>query len=177
MIGCDLMEIVYKKVNKSKSNPMGFVELGADNNPFTKPCLLCLSAQIGHDKSVFGAAKVGAAMSRCRVRGHYMGGLDIDSMPISYLASRVYEREESTGEFVDSFIVPLLMVDGQKVDVQEACRRIRNVNILTYCDGVTKALKIEEVLADLEQKKILYKNLSTNCYHFKTRAGSELIQN
>ena len=139
---------LYRKVNKSKDNLMGFVQIPEGENPFTKPCLVCLSAQTGHDKSVFGAAKVGAAMARCRVRGHYMGGLDIESMPISFLASRVSEREESASEFVDTYLVPLVFENGQRINVEEACRRIRNVNFLTYCDGILKTFKIEEIFND-----------------------------
>lgn len=152
---------LYKKVNKSRDNLKGIVRFQEGENPFTKPCLLCLSAQTGHDKSVFGAAKVGAAMAGCRVRGHYNGGYDIDDMPVSFLASRVSEREESTSEFVDTYLVPLVFENGQRVSIQEACRRMRNVNILTYCDGVLKALKIEKVLSD-RLAKIGYSNEEIN---------------
>lgn len=44
-------------------------------------------------------------------------------------------------------------------------------NVIKLASGVNDA---EIVLDNLEQKKILYKNQTTNCYHFKTRAGSEL---
>ena len=146
------MDALYKKVNKSKECMTGAVELSPADNPFVRPSLLCFAAQSRDARSVYGAPKVGAAMARCRIKGNYRGGFDIDGMPISFLASTMTEREPSPQEFVDGYIVPLLEVDGHRVSLDEACRRLRNVNIITYCDGALKALAIEEVLTDRMRK-------------------------
>ena len=142
------MDTLFKKVNKSKSCPAGAVELTPEDRPFAKPCLLCFSAQSRDAKSVYGAPKVGAAMARCRIKGHYRGGFDIDEMPISFLGSMMTEREPSPQEFVDAYILPQLVVNGQRVSLNEACRVLRNLNIITYCDGALKALAIEKAIAD-----------------------------
>ena len=70
------MITLYRKTNKSIDNLSGYEEIKEEENPFTKPCLLCISAQTHVDKSVFGLAKVGASLARVRVRNHYNGGFD-----------------------------------------------------------------------------------------------------
>jgi len=139
------MAAMYKKVNKSMNNVDGFEEI-TEENPFLKPCLLCLSAQTGVNRSVFGIAKVGASLARVRVRNLYNAGFDIDQVPISFLASRLSDSDQDIKEFVDTYFVPLVFNGEQRVDLSTACKMFRNINIVTYCDGTFKADKIEKYL-------------------------------
>jgi len=140
------MAAMYKKTNKSMDNLDGFVEI-TEENPFLNPCLLCLSAQTGVDKSVFGIAKVGASLARVRVRGLYNAGFDIDQVPINFLASRLSDSNEDISEFVEKYFIPLVLKDGSKVDLNTACKMFRNINVITYCDGTLKTIKIEQYLS------------------------------
>ncbi len=140
------MITLYKRTNKTLDNPRGAKEILDGENPFLKPCLLCLSAQEKYDKSVFGIAKIGASLARVRVRNNYNAGFDIDETPINFLASRLSTREEDIKKFVDKYFVPLISRDGYKIDVNSACKAVRNINILTYCDGFEKASMMGEYL-------------------------------
>jgi len=142
------MMTMYERTNKSIDNLYGSREIEKGENPFTKPCLLCLSAQEVVDKSVFGIAKAGASLARVRTRENYNAGFDIDDVPISFLASRLSTKEEEIKEFVDTYFVPLIERDGHKIDVNSACKAFRNINILTYCDGTLKTLLMEAHLTD-----------------------------
>ncbi len=139
---------MYRKVNKNINNPYGIEQIGPEENPFLKPCLLCLSAQSGHDRSVFGIAKIGASLARFRVKGRYNAGFEIEEAPISFIASRLNEKQEEVDEFVDKYFIPLLLKDGKRVDVTEACRLFRNINMLSYCDGTLKPIRMEQHLRE-----------------------------
>ncbi len=140
------MAAMYKRVNKSIENLDGFVEL-TDENPFLQPCLLCLSAQTGVDKSVFGITKAGVSLARLRVRNLYNAGFDIEQVPINFLASRVSSEDEDIAEFVEKYFIPLVMENGQRKDPISASKMLRNINVMTYCDGTLKTLKMERYLS------------------------------
>lgn len=139
------MQELYRKVNKTSDNLRGFVQID-EENPFTKPCLLCLSAQSQIPKSVFGIAKVGASLARVRVRGKYNAGFDIDTVPVSFLASTLTDSDSDIIDFVEKYFIPLVYNNGQRLSLEDACKAFRNINILTYCNGTLKTLKMETYL-------------------------------
>ena len=139
---------MYRKVSKNINNPYGIEPIAPGENPFLKPCLLCLSAQSAHNRSVFGIVKVGASLARFRVKGRYNAGFAIDESPINFIASRLNEKQEEINEFVDTYFIPLLLRDGTRVSVTEACRLFRNINMITYCDGTLKPIRMESYLRE-----------------------------
>lgn len=83
---------VYKKVEKSLSNPYGVIAVQSLED-LGKPFLLCLSAQDNHNKSVFGIIKEGARAARVNTTDEMGAGFKIDDFPISFLGLK-FEKDD-----------------------------------------------------------------------------------
>lgn len=137
---------LYKKVKKSESNLKG-IEL-CQNNPFVLgPCLLCIAA-IPHDKSVFGLAREGMEAARLRTSKSTASGYDIENNPVSFLALPNPKDQENLKDLVDTYILPLISENNKKIDINIAKKNVRNMNIMTYCDGAKAYLFIESYLKE-----------------------------
>ena len=149
---------LYKKVNKSIQYPKGAQKILENENPFLDgPCLLCVSAQDKDNKSLFGFTKMGARMARIRVKGNNGARISLDEIPVSFLSlkSDNEDREENNVEkFVEKYIKPLLIdKDGLAKSKEIAVKAIRNINIMSNCDGTIRATniikEIEKILIEL----------------------------
>lgn len=155
---------LYKRVQKTKEYMYGIKTIENDENPFLEgPCLLCISAQLDNSyakKSNFGIVKQGMQMSRMRVRGSINAGFDINEFPVNFLAieidnqgkGRTMEKEERTKVFVDKYLVPLISDNGKRIDTNKAMKNMRNVNMLSYCDGTVAIQNMEENLVSRMQE-------------------------
>lgn len=152
---------LYKKVSKSIENPKGAKEIKDGENPFEDgPCMLCVSAQDQLDRSIFGFTKAGARMARIAVNGDKGARINIDDVPANFLSIKVEtdtkkgkESEESQiNELVENYITPLLIKDGERVSVEDAMKKVRNINILTNCNGTQRGLDIIEHIQNSLEK-------------------------
>ena len=159
------MYILYKKVPKNESNLRGIELVKEDENPFMDgPCLLCVSAQYDNSvakKSNFGIVKEAMKMMRMRVRNIYNAGFDLDGFPVTLLAmekdsngtDRNARSFQLVNQFITRYIVPLISENDQKIDVTQAMKKMRNVNIMTYCDGTLFTQELEDTL--LERMEVI----------------------
>ena len=159
------MYILYKKVPKNESNLRGIELVKEDENPFMDgPCLLCVSAQYDNSvakKSNFGIVKEAMKMMRMRVRNIYNAGFDLDGFPVTFLAmekdsngtDRNARSFQLVNQFITRYIVPLISENDQKIDVTQAMKKMRNVNIMTYCDGTLFTQELEDTL--LERMEVI----------------------
>ncbi len=159
------MYILYKKVPKNESNLRGIELVKEDENPFMDgPCLLCVSAQYDNSvakKSNFGIVKEAMKMMRMRVRNIYNAGFDLDGFPVTLLAmekdsngtDRNARSFQLVNQFINRYIVPLISENDQKIDVTQAMKKMRNVNIMTYCDGTLFTQELEDAL--LERMEVI----------------------
>ena len=159
------MYILYKKVPKNESNLRGIEQVKEDENPFMDgPCLLCVSAQYDNSvakKSNFGIVKEAMKMMRMRVRNIYNAGFDLDGFPVTLLAmekdsngtDRNARSFQLVNQFITRYIVPLISENDQKIDVTQAMKKMRNVNIMTYCDGTLFTQELEDTL--LEKMEVI----------------------
>lgn len=159
------MYILYKKVPKSESNLRGVEQVMEDENPFMDgPCLLCVSAQYDNSiakKSNFGIVKEAMKMMRMRVRNIYNAGFDLDGFPVTLLAmekdnngtDRNARSFQLVNQFINKYIAPLISENDQKIDVTQAMKKMRNVNIMTYCDGTLFTQELEDTL--LEKMEVI----------------------
>ena len=149
---------LYKRVPKTKDFMYGVKPIEESENPFLEgPCLLCISGQYDNSlakKSNFGVVKEGMKMARLRVRGQKNAGFDVKDFPVSFLAieldkkdeERSMTQEERITEFVTKYFVPLVSVDGKRIDCTKAMKNMRNVNIMSYCNGTKLTQQIEGIL-------------------------------
>lgn len=155
---------LYERVPKTKQYMHGSRLIDNDEKPFLDgPCLLCISAQ--HDnamasKSNFGVTKEGMKMARLRVRGQKNAGFNLKDFPVKFLSleldkndeSRKMTSEERIDSFVTQYLVPLIANDGQKIDSIQAMKNMRNVNMMSYCDGTLLVQAIEKNLINKMQE-------------------------
>lgn len=151
---------LYEKVPKTKEYIYGSKPIEQETNPFLEgPCFLCISAQNTREKSVFGITKEGMKMARLRVRNEPNARYDLRQFPIKFLSIRLEKDEQELTEeqnieiFIKTYLEPLISQNGEKVELNKAMKNIRNVNIMSYCDGTLFAQQIEDTL--LEQMKNL----------------------
>ncbi|MBE5822387.1 MAG: hypothetical protein E7311_07385 [Clostridiales bacterium] len=145
---------LYEKIPKSKEYPYGVKKIEEGSNPFLEgPCLLSIAA-VNLDKSIFGVAKEGMKMARMRVRDDKNAGFTLEDFPVKFLSIKM-EKSPETQElkeneilerFVSKYMEPLVINDGEKIDIETAMKRMRNVNIMSYCDGTVKVQEIENIL-------------------------------
>ena len=153
---------LYESVSKSKENLYGQRKLEETENPFLKgPCLLCVSAGgIGIDRNVFGTTKQGMEMARMRIRGQRNAGFGLTDFPVKFLSikldakneDRKMTEDERIDLFVTKYFLPLISNNGKKIDCIQAMKNMRNINIMSYCDGTLVVQCIEQKLLEKMQE-------------------------
>lgn len=155
---------LYEKVPKTREYMYGSRLVNNMENPFLEaPCFLCISAQ--HDnslasKSNFGVTKEGMRMARLRVRGQKNAGFTLKDFPVKFLSIELDKKdedkkmtsEERIGAFVNQYLLPLIAKEGQKIDCTQAMKNMRNVNVMSYCDGTLLVQAIENCLVSKMQE-------------------------
>lgn len=138
---------IYKKCEKSLSNPSGIVEI-TNINELSKPFLLCISAQDIIDKSIYGIMREGAQAARV-CTSQEDAPFKLSSIPVDFLGIRFQADEQykyNYREIVDKLIYPYLMSS------KNIKKQARNINIMTYCDGTITYEGIEEYLTERLEK-------------------------
>jgi len=153
---------LYEAIPKSKDNLLGQREIEETENPFLDaPCLLCISAGgIGIDKNVFGTTKRGMEMARMRIRGQRNAGFTLRDFPVKFLSikldtksqERKMTEEERIEIFVTQYLLPLISSNGTRIDCIQAMKNMRNVNMMSYCDGTLVVQNIERNLLNKMQE-------------------------
>lgn len=153
---------LYEAIPKRKDNLVGQREIEETENPFLDaPCLLCISAGgIGIDKNVFGTTKRGMEMARMRIRGQRNAGFTLRDFPVKFLSLKLDPKnqkgriteEERIDAFVIQYFLPLISSNGIKIDCNQAMKNMRNVNMVSYCDGTLVVQSIESNLFNKMQE-------------------------
>lgn len=149
---------LYKRITKTKENPRGVKLVEDDKNPFMEgPCMLCVAAVDIQDKSVFGLSKEGMKMARIRVRGQANGRFDIKDFPVNFLSlkldtkTNLKTKTEEIQDFVCNYFYPLISENGKRIDCQSAMKNMRNINIMSYCNGTETVQAMEQSLVSKMQ--------------------------
>ncbi len=155
---------LYEKVPKTKQYMYGSKMIDSEESPFLDgPCLLCISAQ--HDnqmasKSNFGVTKEAMKMARLRVRNQRNAGFGLKDFPVKFLSIELDKKDEDKNVtskeridvFVTQYLLPLIAKNGKKIDCIQAMKNMRNVNMMSYCDGTLFVQAVEKNLIDRMQK-------------------------
>lgn len=149
---------LYKRVKKDKENPRGSKKIEEGENPFKGPTVLCISAQDHIPKSVFGITKNCMALARLRTLNEKNARFKVEDFPAIFLSiknnsSKDDETEEmAINQFVDKYFSELVMQNGEKIPIQQIQKNLRNINMISYCNGTIRALKIVETLQKQMEK-------------------------
>lgn len=149
---------LYEKVPKSAENTYGIKMIEDQVNPFLNfPCLLCVIPNAIHIKNLNGA--MNRAMNLLQIsNGDAKYDLDISEAPCRLMSlafgdlrengrfEKQNEKKENTIEFVEKYLYPLIQKDNSRIDPIQAMRNMRNINFMSYCNGVNVIEDIEEIL-------------------------------
>ena len=137
---------IYKKVEKTKDFPMGYVEI--DPASIDRPFLMCISAQDNFDKSIYGTIREGARAARLYTSQEDAAGYKTNEFPAYFLGFRFIRDnnyESNYEEFVDTFLYPFLIGNGAR-SMSEIKKKARMINFMTYCNGTMTYKRIEKYL-------------------------------
>lgn len=150
---------LYERVQKSEENPLGSKPIQDGTNPFKEgPCLLCIAA-VPLDSSVFGLSSEGMKFARLRTYNEPRAKFGLNKFPVKFLSLKPEHNSNENmsdidyiEQFVDKYLFPLVSSPSYgKINIEEAMRNIRNVNMLSYCDGTETVQTMEKLLLDKMQ--------------------------
>jgi len=150
---------LYEKIPKSEKNIYGIEMIDDEVNPFLdSPCLLCIIPNAIHIKNLNGV--MNRAMNLLQVsNGDGKYDLDISEFSCKVMSlafgelmengctfESANDRIENTAEFTEKYLYPLIQKGNSRIDTIQAMRNMRNINFMSYCNGVNVIKDIEEIL-------------------------------
>lgn len=158
---------LYEKVPKTDEYEYGIKAMEEDKNPFKEgPCLLSLIAIAMWEKDINGALNQGMEAIRLKTNHNENTGIRIEDfegkiLSLAYsepaevttvkgkkFTGSITRKENLDDEFTQKYLFPLIEEKGKKIDVLQAMKNMRNVNIMTYCSATQSALRMEECLVN-----------------------------
>ena len=104
------MITLYKKIEKSKSNLRGIVELKKEDEPLLHPTMICLSAQSPYPKSVFGIIREGMRAARLRTSQSISGSYALSDFPINFVGLTYDYQGDGFGDsLAQDYFLPLFL--------------------------------------------------------------------
>jgi len=136
---------IYKKINKTASNPYGSIEI-TNLNDLHNPMLLCISGYDNYNKAVFGLIREGAHAARAYTTQEIAAGFAIEKMPIDFIG---YTYEDDRGksneyELAHCLLLPYIKLHG--VNYQAMLKQARKINVFTFDTGAEKYLNAEKIM-------------------------------
>ena len=158
----------YKKVEKTQENEQG-LEVVENGNPFEQPTFLSMLALNMEPRSTNGAINVILELSGVRLPNG-KENLPMEDIPVNFMSlayseakgdkfpkmstkDNCFEVDEDTRNFVINYMLPLVSNDGQKRDINECLRNMRNINIMCYCDAIYSVKSMSQVITE-EMRKL-----------------------
>lgn len=134
---------LFEKVKHTDENIYGIKQLEERDNPFEKPCVcvfLAAEGYMGSIKPINGAIKRVMEMARLTTTKSVNAGFDIDKFPVRFIGINYVHHENDNfhdfKDFATKYIEPLLIEEGHKISKEEAMRKMRNINFVSYCAGM-----------------------------------------
>lgn len=144
---------LYERVSRCDKYKQGVKPIEENSNPFSQgPCLLCVAA-VPLDKSVFGMSREGMNFAGLATYQNPNAKFGLDQFPVKFLSLKPeyssedhMTEEEDLEAFTVKYFLPLVSSNNTKISISEAMRNIRNINILSYCDGTQTILDMLDIL-------------------------------
>ena len=161
----------YKKCEKTDNNKYG-LEKFEGGNPFEKPTFLALLALNTKLRDTNGSISRLLELSGVRTPDGE-DNIPLYGVPVNFLGMSYSEPSQDgtfkkvasgdnfvnisddTIDFVKTYIMPLILENGQKKDITECCKNMRNINIMCFCDALFMIGGINKILME-EMQKIGY---------------------
>ncbi len=153
----------YRKVEKSPENEHG-LEIVENGNPFEQPTFLSMLALNMKLRDTNGAISRILELSGVRFpngeENLHMEDIPVNFMSLSYSEATSDEFskvapgdncvkiDKDTKSFVINYMLPLVSNNGQKKDINECLRNMRNINIMCYCDAIYPIRSMSLVLTE-----------------------------
>lgn len=164
---------IYEKKPITYNNKYGIEEI-EDKDVFKKaPCVIIILAETKLLSSVNGAMRLvtniinpnidNAYDSNKRAFGLGFGNLGTGSGLYTFFGdwggefSEIAPTDDELVEFVNNYFLPLISSEDKRIDTITAMKNVRNINFVTYCDGVKIFKKIEEIL-ETKMQQLKYSN-------------------
>lgn len=122
---------MYKKVKKSFENPYGIKKVMNESEIFINPSVLCMKPRSGSIINLNGYLSKISVLLGLRHDLSFNSGYDVSQVPFSLL---VNEENEKIQDKLLTFI--------PENDKDHAKKIIRNLNIVSYCNGHYDTLKL-----------------------------------
>jgi hypothetical protein len=158
---------LYEKVAKTEEYEYGIKLIEKEKNPFKEgPCLLSMIAIAMWEKDINGALNQGMEAIRLKTNHNKNIGTKIEDfegkiISLAYgepsekatikgknFTGSISRKEKLDDEFTQKYLFPLIEDNGKKIDILQAMKNMRNVNIMTYCGATQSALRMEECLVN-----------------------------
>lgn len=157
------MAILYEKKPREFINDYGIEEI-TDENVFMKgPSVIVILAMTWFLSNVNGAMRLVADLVNPNIDNIYDPNKRIFGMGFGNYAEE-YEgfttltpEEDELEKFVIKYFLPLIISDGKRIALVDAMKNVRNINVITYCNGA-KYYKIMENIFEKKMKELSYSN-------------------
>lgn len=144
------MITLHKRIEKNKKKLRGIEVLYPEDNPLLQPTMLCLSAQTMYPKSIYGIVREGMRAARLRTSQGIGAKYALDNFPINFVGATYDNQGNSFGESIaEEYFKPLISENGAKLDLKQAKKNMRNITIMTYCDGTLVYYDLEAKLVNI----------------------------
>ena len=159
---------IYEKKPITYDNEYGIEEITNQDVFKNGPCVIVILGQTCFLSSVNGAMRLVTNLINQNIDDSYepnkrVFGLGFGNLGIGSFFGEYGEFSESSPtddeleEFVNTYFLPLVSINNDRIDTMNAMKNIRNINFVTYCDGTKVFKKIEELLEN-EMKNLGYSN-------------------
>lgn len=158
----------YRKVEKSQENEHG-LEIVENGNPFEQPTFLSMLALNMKLRDTNGAISRILELAGIRLPNGEEN-IPMEDVPVNFMSLAYSEAvgdefpkiaahdnnvktDEDTRSFVITYMLPLVSNNGQKRDINECLRNMRNINIMCYCDAIYPIKSMSLILTE-EMRKL-----------------------
>ena len=153
-----LPTVLGQRVKKTEKNKFGFFDVNLNELKIDSPVVFCFGgsgvveriSSNGFAKFVFNLLNTNPKNTDLKVYSLTYGSEDTSPMD----GTLTYDEVQS---LVHSIFVPLVSKNGEKIDVLEAQKNMRNITIVSHCFGMAVSNIISSLTAD-EMHKLGYKN-------------------
>lgn len=159
---------IYEKKPITYDNEYGIEEITNQDVFKNGPCVIVILGQTWFLSSINGAMRLVTNLVNENIDDFYepnkrVFGLGFGNLGIGSFFGEYGEFSESSPtneeleEFVNTYFLPLVSINNDRIDKMNAMKNIRNINFVTYCNGTKIFKKIEELLEN-KMKEFGYSN-------------------
>lgn len=148
---------LYELKQKTCANPRGSSKVTFGANPFMQgPVLLCIGNDPSSRNDAKNTTRYFANVLRLRTPEAINASISMEGFPVNLVSYNSVKpndnKDQEVEAFVNQYLSPLVETNLFRKNSVEAMKNMRNVNIVTFGEGVYEANKIEEKLKERLQR-------------------------